>query len=63
VTISIMKTLSGSTRMRRPTWKLPAVSHSQAVEGCERADGASLQSFAKTKTAAAKAPSTDVVET
>src|SRR5205823_1466035 len=50
-----MKTLSGSTRIRSPTWKLPAVSHSQAVEGCERADGASPQSFAKTTTEAATA--------
>src|SRR4051794_16988445 len=56
-----MKTLSGSTRIRRPTWKLPAVSHSQAVEGSERASGDWVWSFAKTTTAAAKEPSTELV--
>ena len=42
---------------------LPAVSHSQAVDACDRSDGDSLQSFAKTTTAAAKLPSTEVVAT
>ena len=40
-TISIMKIESGSTRMLRPTSKLPASSQVQAVERCVRSSGCS----------------------
>jgi hypothetical protein len=56
-----MKTLSGSTRIRRPTWKVPALSHSHTVEACERLSGDSVQSLASTTTAAANEPRTDAV--
>jgi hypothetical protein len=44
LTISIISTLSGSTRMRSPALKLPESSHVQIVEGCERSWGDSPQS-------------------
>ena len=34
-----MKTETGSSRIERPTWKFPAVSHSHPIEMCERASG------------------------
>src|SRR5439155_7436084 len=51
-TTSIMKIESGSTRMLRPTWKLPAASHVHALESCERSP-VSRPSIEKKATAAA----------
>ena len=52
LTTSIIITLSGSTRMRRPALKLPDSSHVQIVEGWERSSGDSPHS-AKSATQAA----------
>ena len=60
-TTSIMKTESGSTRMRRPKSSCPAVSQLQSVDGCERSSGESPSRSAKVTTAATKETATEPV--
>ena len=54
-----MKTETGSSRIEKPTWKLPAVSHSHPVERWERASGLSPSSPMKATSAATKATRTE----
>src|SRR5580765_3470693 len=60
-TISIMKMLSGSTKIDSPTWKSPAPSQVQAVERWCRWSGFSDRSFTKTTIAATNDTEVDAV--
>src|SRR6266542_1224941 len=56
-----MKMLSGSSRIVRPAWKLPAPSHVHAVERWCRCAASSERSFAKATTAPTKDTEVDPV--
>ena len=60
-TTSIMKIESGSTRMLRPTSKLPAESQVQAVERCERSSVSRPRIEKKAIAAATNEAATDAV--
>ncbi len=60
-TISIMNTLSGSTRIERPKLRLPADSQVQAVETCARSLGSCDSMTANETTAAANESATEPV--